>query len=167
MRSKKEIWLTLGLCLALIFVLAVSPAKPAQCDSMCAGLWDWPIGSGVVVKEADIPKEDWNPGHRGVDLLAEIDGSITAPESGEISFKGSVFGVPVVVIDHGELRSTFQPAQTELDVGTPVKKGQIIGTISQKSSHCETEICLHWGVIQDETYLDPIKQIKGEIVLLE
>ncbi|MGG5172109.1 M23 family metallopeptidase [Pseudarthrobacter sp. J1738] len=96
-------------------------------------------------------------GHRGVDLRAEQD-SVYAPEAGVVTFRGTVVDRPVITIDHGGgLRSSFEPVESSLAVGSAVSKGQLIGTVN--TGHCALTLCVHWGVRQDDVYQDPMSFI--------
>ncbi len=55
-----------------------------------------------VVGKYDAPKQQWFPGHRGVDLRARPQEAIVAPADGVIAFSGNVAGKSVVTIRHGE-----------------------------------------------------------------
>jgi murein DD-endopeptidase MepM/ murein hydrolase activator NlpD len=41
-----------------------------------------------------------------------------------------------------------------LAVGTPVAKGDVIGTVA--AGHCAEIPCIHWGVRRGEDYLNPL-----------
>ncbi len=126
--------------------------------------------AGDVVARFDRPRRPWLPGHRGVDLVAVTDDVVVAPAPGVITFAGQVGGKPVVVLTHGELRSTFEPAVTELDVGTALRAGEPVARVASDAgaAHCAPTRCLHWGVRRGEAYLDPLLLLgaAGPIVLL-
>ena len=81
------------------------------------------------MKRYQAPEKQWLSGHRGIDLNVEEGEELLAPADGMIAFAGSVAGKSVVTIRHGtlhgELTSTFEPATTDLPVGTMVKGGRI------------------------------------------
>ena len=37
-----------------------------------------------------------------------------------------------------------------------VKRNQIIGYVSTTGSHCKPQTCLHWGLIVEKRYLNPL-----------
>ncbi|WP_418277304.1 M23 family metallopeptidase [Isoptericola jiangsuensis] len=118
---------------------------------------DWrPPTAGEVVRPADLPAQPWAPGHRGIDLAASAGSAVVAPAPGTVTFAGQVAGRPVVVISHGALRSSLEPVEATVDVGTVVGAGDRVGTVVESpASHCSPGSCLHWGVRRGEVYLDP------------
>jgi murein DD-endopeptidase MepM/ murein hydrolase activator NlpD len=126
-----------------------------------------------IEQEADIPKENWNPGHRGIDLTLEVEGSIIAPADGVISWVGGTGTVPTFRITHdGEIYTTYLPAETDLSIGTRVHQGEVIG-YGVKVDDFECFDCLHFGMYTKFNgkphYLDPEAEIEGykRIVLVE
>jgi hypothetical protein len=76
-------------------------------------------------------------------------------------------GRGVVVVDHGVTRTTYEPVTATLPVGTPVAAGTPLGTLDLPGSHCFPRACLHWGWIEGETYLDPLRLVgAGPVRLL-
>ena len=73
---------------------------------------------------------------------------------------------PVVTVDHGGTRTTYEPVATTLPRGTPVAAGAAIGSLGVVGSHCFPRACLHWGWIRGETYLDPLRLVGGGPVRL-
>ncbi len=122
------------------------------------GRWGWPLAPAPAVVDRFVaPERPWSPGHRGVDLAAAVGQPVLAPDAGVVMFNGVIAGRGVVVVAHpGGLRSTFEPVQTSLPTGTPVARGQPVATVSATPGHCAPAICLHWGVLRTETYLDPL-----------
>jgi murein DD-endopeptidase MepM/ murein hydrolase activator NlpD len=121
-----------------------------------ATVTDWqPPVPGEVVRTAELPARPWLPGHRGLDLAAAAGDSVVAPRAGTVTFTGMVAGRAVVVVSHGELRSTLEPVGAVVDVGTMVGPGERVGTVAAGGSHCAPLSCLHWGVRRGDQYLDP------------
>jgi len=83
-----------------------------------------------------------------------------------VSFVGRVAGKPVVVIRHGETRTTYEPVRTNLAEGTYVAQGQRIGTLQSGPSHCAPQACLHWGLLRGKTYLNPLTLVIRRVRLL-
>lgn len=75
-----------------------------------------------------------------------------------MSFAGPLAGKPVVVVDHGPTRTTYEPVVAGVAVGDRVSAGQVIGTLQLPSGHCAPVACLHWGWVRnaDDAYLDPL-----------
>lgn len=113
----------------------------------------WPV-AGAVIADFDPPEPDWLPGHRGIDLATESGAAVISPREGVVLFTGRVAGTPVVVVGHGSLRSTYQPVEGSLPVGSVVTGGQSIGRMVDGPSHCSSP-CLHWGARVGERYVDP------------
>jgi murein DD-endopeptidase MepM/ murein hydrolase activator NlpD len=62
----------------------------------------------------------------------------------------------VVVVDHGETRTTYEPVTASVSVGDSLPQGAVIGTLELVGSHCPPAACLHWGWLRGEEYLDPL-----------
>ncbi len=110
-----------------------------------------------VVHPFEKPAQRWSAGHRGVDLaVPENDRHVYAPAPGKVVFSGTVVNRKVLVIAHPDgRRSTFEPMDEALPVGTTVAAGETIGTVAIKADstgerpyrRCTTA-CLYWGVRQ-------------------
>lgn len=84
-----------------------------------------------------------------------------------MTFGGLVAGRGVVVVTHaGGLRSTFEPVEQALPTGTPVTRGQPVGTVTASPGHCAPATCLHWGVLRGDVYLDPVGFVGLQRVVL-
>ncbi len=110
-----------------------------------------------MVRPFDPPEQTWSAGHRGVDLAAVRGQAVLSPESGVVTFDGVIAGRGVIVVTHpGGLRSTFEPVEQGLPVGTTVVQGAPVAIVAPNPGHCAPSSCLHWGVLLGETYLDPL-----------
>ncbi|SEQ53781.1 Murein DD-endopeptidase MepM and murein hydrolase activator NlpD, contain LysM domain [Microlunatus flavus] len=148
----------------LLALLLVGPARPAAAapdgaDDPGSGVdpttGGWPLdGTPTVLEGFDPPDEAWGPGHRGVDLEARPGQQVLAPADGTVVFVGRVGGKPVVVVDHGGVRSTLEPVGASVRVGQRVRRGDVVGRVGREE-HCEDR-CLHWGLKRGATYLDPL-----------
>lgn len=117
----------------------------------------WPLHPRpVVVEQFDPPLVSWGAGHRGVDLAGHAGQRVRAALAGRVSFTGRVAGRPVVVVDHGATRTTYQPVVASLRRGQRVDAGDVVGRLVATGSHCPVLACLHWGLRRGETYLDPL-----------
>ena len=101
-----------------------------------------------VVHPFEKPAQRWSAGHRGVDLrVSENDRHVYAPAPGKVVFSGTVVNRKVLVIAHPDgRRSTFEPMDEALPVGTTVAAGEVIGTVAVTAGG--TTVCLYWGVRQ-------------------
>lgn len=109
---------------------------------------------GPVVRGFDPPDQPWGSGHRGVDLLSDPGTIVVAALPGRISFAGQVAQRPVVVVDHGATRTTYEPVVTTRKVGEAVAAGDPIGVL-QPGHTCPGGDCLHLGWLEGDRYRDP------------
>ena len=115
---------------------------------------------GDVVRGFDPPDQPWLAGHRGVDIAGTPGQTVVAAMDGVVSFAGMVAGRPVISINHGSLTTTYEPVQPSVSAGDRVLAGQPIGALL--SGHpCPGEACLHWGLKEGDTYLDPLSLLGG------
>ncbi len=127
----------------------------------------WPLQPQPnVVRGFDPPAVTWGSGHRGVDLLGHLGQRVRAAMAGTVTFAGVLAGRGVVVVSHGATRTTYEPVTASVEVGGRVAKGATLGRLSFFGSHCLPRACLHWGWLQGETYLDPLRLVGGGPVRL-
>lgn len=162
--------------LVLVVVLGVAPAllgpavalgvpgEPQGTDPIGV----WPLEPAPeVVAGFDPPSSTWGAGHRGVDLLGRPGQPVRAALAGVVSFAGSIAGRGVVVVDHGDTRTTYEPLTPGARVGDAVAAGDRIGVLALPGSHCLPRACLHWGWLRGTTYLDPLRLVgAGPVRLL-
>jgi murein DD-endopeptidase MepM/ murein hydrolase activator NlpD len=141
---------------------ATLQALPTAAEDMGASVanpsWEWPLTPRPpVLRGFDPPPKPWLSGHRGVDLeTADPAAAVVSPAAGTVSFVGVVVDRPVITIDHGGgLRSSFEPVDSPLAVGSAVTQGQVIGTTLP--GHCPSAGCIHWGVRRGEEYVNPLQ----------
>ncbi|GAB3876383.1 murein hydrolase activator EnvC family protein [Terrabacter terrigena] len=148
-----------------------SGAAPAvaRTGSGSHGRWAWPLDpEPSVERRFDPPEQPWLPGHRGVDLAAASGQSVQSPAAGTVTYSGRLAGRGVVVVAHDRgLRSTFEPVDGSVEVGATVARGERVGVVTSTAGHCAPAVCLHWGVLRGQTYLDPLSFVgRARIVLL-
>ncbi|GAA2101575.1 hypothetical protein GCM10009841_17420 [Microlunatus panaciterrae] len=145
--------LLISLLLALMTWLHPVPALAEPLLPPPAG---WPLaGRPQVLRGFDPPTSRWGPGHRGVDLAADVGDPVLAAAAGTVTFAGRVAGRGVVVVDHGAARTTYEPVAPLLPVGARVRAQTALGVLTT-GDHCLLRSCLHWGLIRDGSYLDPL-----------
>lgn len=150
-----------GLLVALVGV----PSTPAVAGTVGRG--QWPLQPRpAVVHPFDPPEHDWEPGHRGVDLAGAPGAVVRAALPGRVSYAAVLAGRPVVVVDHGTTRTTYEPVAASVPVGGEVVAGQALGTLVLVGSHCAPTACLHWGWRRGGTYLDPLDLVGARPVRL-
>lgn len=145
---------------ALLFALIMTPASVAHSvenagvHSTTPDSWTPPIPDAT---EANVlhpfipPAMPWSAAHRGIDIQAAGE-QVVAPAGGEVMFVGTVVDRPVLTLRHPNgLLSSFEPVESELQVGNTVTQGEVIGTISGEISHCEV-LCVHWGVRKPDAW---------------
>lgn len=136
-------------------------AAPAQSGSG-GERWTWPLDPRPeVVRVFDPPEDPYGAGHRGIDLSGRIGQPVLAVADGRVRFVGMVAGRGVVVIEHGDERSTYEPVIGAVDLGDRVRAGEVVGRLELVGSHCWPSACLHLGRISGETYLDPLELLVG------
>lgn len=146
-RRARRRWLAWLILAALPLLLTAAPAVGAAPDR--------PPVEGPVGRSFDPPEAPWLAGHRGVDLVAEPGTVVVAPGDGIVTFAGPLAGRGVVVVTHGDVRSTLEPVDATVAVGTRVAAGTPVGRLA--GGHpCGAAACLHWGLRRGEAYLDPL-----------
>lgn len=140
---------------ALVLCAAAMPISPAG----AAESWTWPLDGTSVGRPFEKPASVYGPGHRGVDLPGPIGATVRSVAPGRVVFVGSVAGVPVVTVDHGQERSTYQPVRAVVRRGDAVGRGQPIGRLLGRHSHC-VHACLHLGRVRADEYLDPLDRLE-------
>lgn len=124
------------------------------------GPWVWPLeGPHAVGRAFDPPATRYGPGHRGADLPGQVGQPVRAAGAGRISYAGLLAGRGVVVVVHGELRTTYEPVTAVVPVGRQVIAGKVIGRLEAGHPGC-TPACLHWGLLRGEIYLDPVRLVR-------
>jgi len=139
---------------AMLFALFWNPIPQAHAADVGVrpsnDITDWrpPVASarpGDLLRPFVAPQMPWSAAHRGIDIRAST-AEVIAPAAGEVTFIGQVVDRGVVTIRHPNgLLSSFEPVESDLEVGAVVAPGDPIGMITADASHCEV-LCVHWGV---------------------
>jgi hypothetical protein len=159
MRSSRATTLAAGLALLAgggpVPTAAAAGLTPAPASA--SQTWVWPLEPVPAVERGfELPEHPWGAGHRGVDLLGSSAQPVLAIGAGTVSFAGPLATRGVVVIDHGELRSTYEPVTAAVHRGEHVAAGQVVGLLQTPNSHCPPQVCLHLGLRRGSSYLDPL-----------
>ncbi len=147
-------FLALSTVASVAVCLAVGPGPAAAL--VTSEPWSWPLDRHAVGERFDPPADRYGAGHRGVDLAGVVGDPVRAVAPGRVAFAGQVGGVPVVTIDHGGERSTYQPVAATVQVGDAVGARQVIGTLLGEHSRCPGA-CLHLGRRVGDDYRDPLE----------
>ena len=149
----------IAILLAAVLLLSLRGQAPAAGDTV-PSTGQWPLTGAVrVVAGYDPPAQRWNAGHRGVDLATHRGAAVLAAAGGRVSFASRLAGRGVVVVDHGSVRTTYEPVDALAAVGDEVEAGAVIGRIG-RGGHCSSS-CLHWGLKRGDTYLNPLLLVGG------
>ncbi|WP_217361586.1 peptidoglycan DD-metalloendopeptidase family protein [Aeromicrobium stalagmiti] len=144
----------------LVTLLIVIALLPSAASAGSPDAWSWPLDDPSVGRRFDPPADAYGAGHRGVDIAASVGTPVRAVAAGRVAFVGEVGGVPVISIDHGVERSTYQPVRALVEVGDAVEARDVIGTLLGTHSHC-VGACLHLGRRVGRDYLDPLDLLGG------
>ncbi|WP_030482420.1 murein hydrolase activator EnvC family protein [Nocardioides aequoreus] len=145
------------LLLPILLLVLLLPRPAAGAEPAPSRDGAWPLQPRPQVVEGfDPPAVRWGSGHRGVDLAGWPGAPVHAALAGRVAFVGTVAGRGVVSVQHGALRTTYQPVTPSVAAGDTVARGQVIGHLALAGSHCFPGSCLHWGLKRGETYLDPL-----------
>ncbi|WP_396045229.1 peptidoglycan DD-metalloendopeptidase family protein [Aeromicrobium sp. UC242_57] len=140
---------------------------PGGASADSPGAWSWPLDQPSVEARFAPPADRYGAGHRGIDLSADVGDSVRAVAAGRVAFAGDVGGVPVITIDHGGERSTYQPVRARVRAGDAVVAREVIGTLLGAHSHCP-RTCLHLGRRAGEDYRDPLELLaQARFVLVD
>ncbi len=160
------LWPVLSPVLTVVLTTLPTAAVPFVPAPSRDGAWPLRPRPGIV-SGFDPPASAWGRGHRGVDLSGRSGQAVHAALGGTVVFAARLAGRGVVVVDHGGVRTTYEPVSASVVVGQRLGKGARIGTLQRASSHCFPRACLHWGLLRGATYLDPLTLVgAGPVRLL-
>ncbi|UIJ34459.1 M23 family metallopeptidase [Allobranchiibius sp. GilTou73] len=155
----------LMLVLATVWSLLAGPAAvPAPTTG-----YVWPLDPRPsLVRGYDAPPQPWAAGHRGVDLLGRPGQPVLAAGDGVVLFRGAVAERGVLTVAHPNgWHTTYEPVTGGLAVGTQVRAGQQIATLTAVQSHRAPRACLHWGLlVAPDVYRDPLTLLRALVPIL-
>jgi murein DD-endopeptidase MepM/ murein hydrolase activator NlpD len=153
------VWRRLLAALVLVLGIAAVPMEALAAPPLPSPAV-WPLDPPIeVIRGFQPPAVVWGSGHRGIDLAASPGAEIRAAASGIVSFAAMLAGRGVLVVDHGTVRTTYEPVTAEIAVGDVVLAGQRIGRLAA-GSHCARS-CMHWGLRRGREYLNPLSLLGG------
>ena len=131
------------------------------------GYWAPPLAAPLrVTRPFQPPPSPYAAGHRGVDLAGSPGQEVRSAGTGLVTWAGVLAGRGVVVVQHGNLRTTYEPVAAEVAQGSRVFAGDRIGTLQRGHPGCPVTACLHWGVRRGAAYLDPLLLLRPPRVRL-
>lgn len=157
------------LAIALSVVAADASPRVREAVPSATAPCGLPLPGARVVELARIPLEPWKPGHRGIDMAADVGDEVVAPADATVEFVGFVVDRPVLTLRHaGGRRTSLEPVETTLRVGDVVAHGAPVGAVDVAPGHCAPGTCVHWSMRHHDDYIDPLTCVPGfgPIVLL-
>ena len=152
----------LALLAVLVPVCLLASAAPAPASAEPDPVGVWPLMPvPKVVADFDPPEDPYGAGHRGLDLAGAVGQPVRVALAGTVTYAGRLAGRGVVVVSHGETRTTYEPVAASVEVGTTVSAGQRLGSLELAGTHCLPRACLHWGWLRGDLYLDPLDLVGG------
>ncbi len=155
--------LRIAMVSAVVVALLLRPGLASAAPGLPPGTK--PVPGGVLTR-FDPPDETWTAGHRGVDLAGTPGERVGAAASGTVTFAAVLAGRGVLVVDHGTVRTTYEPVSATVSVGQVVTRGEEIGRLQAGHPSCPGATCLHWGLREGDAYLDPLLLLGPTIRLL-
>jgi murein DD-endopeptidase MepM/ murein hydrolase activator NlpD len=121
----------------------------------------WPLlPTPRVSRPFQPPEQPYGPGHRGADLAGQPGQPVLAAGDGVVVFAGRLADRGVVSVVHaGGLRTTYEPVLATVRPGAVVRRGQVLGTLNRGHLGCPVAACLHWGLLRERRYRDPIQLV--------
>lgn len=129
----------------------------------------WPLaGTPHVDRAFTPPRTAYAAGHRGVDLTGVAGQPVLAAGPGQVTYAGLLAGRGVVTVTHaGGLRTTYEPVTASVHLGQGVAVGTVLGRLGSGHASCRIgTICLHWGLLRGDAYLDPLQLLTPTAVRL-
>lgn len=149
----------MGLLTALLSTVGLVVAVAVRAPTATPEHGVWPMRPPLVVRGFEPPSSAWSAGHRGVDVEGSAGAPVFASLGGTVTFAADLAGRGVIVISHGDTRTTYEPVLAEVRASDLVLPGERIGTLEMTQSHCLPAACLHWGWLRGSEYLDPLQLI--------
>lgn len=155
-------------CAVLFMAAAWLMLAPAGRAVAAGGLFVAPLPDPRTVLSAfSLPGQPWLAGNRGVDLAASSGEPVFAAAAGKVLYAGALAGRGVISIDHGTIRTTYEPVDPVVHAGDVVTQGQLIGRVADTADACGPPgSCLHWGAITTSGYVDPMSYLSRPTIRL-
>lgn len=131
---------------AVVAVLVLAPAV-VPAGTVDASCWAPPVAAPVS-DPFRAPACRWCPGNRGLEFATRSGQTVTAVDTGRVTFAGEVAGVIHVVVQHRDgRRVTYgRLLRRRHDRGDIVLRGQVVGL---------ADVAFHLGLREGDRYVDP------------
>jgi len=139
-------WGSFALTAAALAVSLLCTTLPARASQQPAPLI--PPVDAAIARGFHLPKGQFGPGNRGLDYAVVAGTPVRAAGAGTVTFAGPVAGTVAITLDHGGGLETTYTGISEMYV----VRGETIG---QAHWLGETDDRFHFGVKQDDIYVDP------------
>ena len=145
---------------AVILSPTISTDPPKGLPDTIAPAFAWPL-QGKVRRAFAMPVGS-NPGHEGIDVLADEGTAVRASAAGTVIFAGQgpeEYGLTVIIYHSGRWTTTYSYlGKITVKEGDKVKAGERIGLIGQTGLASEPQ--LHFEIRRNKVALDPARYLK-------
>ena len=144
----------------LIPAPSISTDPPKGLPDTVAPAFAWPL-KGQVRRAFSMPVGT-NPGHEGIDVLADEGTAVRASAAGKVIFAGQgpeEYGLTVIIYHSGRWTTTYSYlSKITVKEGDKVKVGERIGLVGQTGLASEPQ--LHFEIRRNKVALDPVRYLK-------
>ena len=145
---------------AMIPSPSISTEPTKALPDTVAPAFAWPL-QGKVRRAFSMPVGS-NPGHEGIDVLANEGTAVRASAAGKVIFAGpgpEEYGLTVIVYHSGRWTTTYSYlSKLTVKEGDKVKAGERIGLVGQTGLASEPQ--LHFEIRRNKLALDPARYLK-------
>ena len=138
----------------------ISTDPPKGLPDTIAPIFKWPL-QGKVRRGFSMPVAT-NPGHEGIDMLADEGTAVRASAAGKVIFAGQgpeEYGLTVIIYHSGRWTTTYSYlGKLTVKEGDKVKAGERIGLVGQTGLASEPQ--LHFEIRRNKIALDPARYLK-------
>ncbi len=139
---------------------SISTDAPKGLPDTVAPAFAWPL-QGKVRRPFSMPLGS-NPGHEGLDVLADEGTAVRASAAGKVIFAGQgpdEYGLTVIIYHSGRWTTTYSYlGKLTVKEGDKVKAGERIGLVGQTGLASEPQ--LHFEIRRNKLALDPVRYLK-------
>ena len=144
----------------MIAAPSISTEPTKALPDTIAPAFGWPL-QGKVRRGFSAPSGT-NPGHEGIDVLADAGTAVRASAAGKVIFAGQgpdEYGLTVIIYHSGRWTTTYSYlSKLTVKEGDKVKAGERIGLVGQTGLASEPQ--LHFEIRRNKLALDPARYLK-------